>query len=243
MEDEPRQLKFKLLAEAGPHTCEAVSETEEKPSSIFEEETKTLFTEELPNLIKMFPMRTLENSLCEESKLKAKNMLEENIQSWVNASVFKNHGDCDSESPSRSQRCKAACCNELKSDADEIQSRQDTSVKEKKSIMPVTVKFLINEMRAFTCAFDIRTYMKEVKQTLSTTFQCQPADLQLMRNGAVLSDCLEISDLGVEPYGTVEIEIKANGFLKTDSIYDVPIVPDVITVRVESGIVTLHLNM
>jgi hypothetical protein len=51
-----------------------------------------------------------------------------------------------------------------------------------------------------------------------------------------LSDTLQISQLGVDPYGTVEIEIKAKGSLRTESIYDIPSVPDVITVRVVSGI-------
>jgi hypothetical protein len=244
MEDEPTQLHFELLAEAGLDTCEAVPGIEEKSSNIFEEKTNILFTEEFPNLVKMFPVRTFENSVCEETTLKAQTKLEENIQSWVDASVIKKHGDSDSERPSRSQRCKIAYCNELKTDADEIKSTQDTSTKEENSMQPITVKFLINEISAFTCAFEIHTYMKEVKQTLSRTFQCQPADLQLIRNGVVLSDTLEISELGVEPYGTVEIEIKAKGSLKTENMYDVPIVPDVITVRVESGmrIFCLHIR-
>jgi hypothetical protein len=235
MEDEPRQLSCELLVDAGLDTCNAVPGMEEKPTNIFEGKTKTLFTDDFPNLVKMFPIRTFENSICEETTLKAQMKLEESIQSWADASLLKKLGNSDCEKPSGIQTCKIAYCNELKPDENEIQPMQDASTKEKSSMQPITVKFLINGMRAFTCAFDLHTYLQEVKQTLSRTFQCQPADLQLIRNGIILSDRLEISELGVEPYGTVEIEIKAKGSLKTESMYDVPIVPDVITVRVESG--------
>lgn len=235
MEDEPRQLPCELLVDAGLDICNAVPGMEEKPTNIFEGKTKTLFTDDFPNLVKMFPIRTFENSICEETTLKAQMKLEESIQSWADASLLKKLSNSDCEKPSGIQTCKIAHCNELKPDENEIQPMQDASTKEKSSMQPITVKFLINGMRAFTCAFDLHTYMQEVKQTLSRTFQCQPADLQLIRNGIILSDSLEISELGVEPYGTVEIEIKAKGSLKTESMYDVPIVPDVITVRVESG--------
>ncbi|XP_021923748.1 IQ and ubiquitin-like domain-containing protein isoform X4 [Zootermopsis nevadensis] len=213
MEDEPTQLPFELLTAAVP--------------GIEEEKIKTLFAE-LPNSVRKY-----ENS-AHEGTTKAE-VTEENIRSWVDVSMLKKHGDSDWERPSRYQRSKTVHSDELKPDAEEIQPRHDTSTKEKNVMQPITVKFLINKINTFTSAFEVHTYMKEVKATLSRTFQCQPSDLQLFRNGAVLSDNLEISELGVEPYGTVEIEIKSKGFLKTENMYDVPIVPDVITVRVESA--------
>lgn len=215
MEDEPTQLPFELLTAAVP--------------GIEEEKIKTLFAE-LPNSVRKY-----ENS-AHEGTAKAE-VTEENIRNWVDVSMLKKHGDSDWERPSRYQRSKTVHSDELKSDA-----RQDISTKGKNVMQPITVKFLINKINTFTCAFEVHTYMKDVKATLSRTFQCQPSDLQLFRNGAVLSDNLEISELGVEPYGTVEIEIKSKGFLKTENMYDVPIVPDVITVRVESGTCNFRLH-
>ncbi|KAJ9595630.1 hypothetical protein L9F63_013182 [Diploptera punctata] len=65
---------------------------------------------------------------------------------------------------------------------------------------------------------------------------CNTQAVTLIREGKILANSLRISELGVEPYGSVEIEIEAKGSLKMESMYQVPaLVPDVITVRVESA--------
>jgi hypothetical protein len=241
MEDEPKQLPSELPAGDELYTCETVPKLEQQASNIFEEKTKTWLTEEYPNSVNMVPVRTFQNSVSEDAIMKAQTRLAKKTQNWADASVSNIYGDADWERQSESQWSKTIYSNEHKPGADEILPRQDTSVVEECRIQPVTVKFLINEMRAFTCAFEIHTYIREVKETLSRTFRCQPDDLQLIKNGEALSDSLEISELGVEPYGTVEIGIKAEGSLRTESMYDVPTVTDVITVRVESGIHIIHI--
>ncbi|PNF19657.1 hypothetical protein B7P43_G16857 [Cryptotermes secundus] len=241
MEIEPKQLPSKLQAEEELYNSETAPKLEEKPSSIFEGKTKNWLTEEYPNLDNMISVRAFQSSVNEENMLKGQNKLQKKTQNWADSSSTNKYGDADWERSSGSQGSKSVYLNGLKPHTDEILPRREPSIPEEYSIQPVTVKFLMNKTRAFTCAFGVHTYIQEVKETLSRTFRCQPIDLQLIKNGVALSDRLEISELGVEPYGTVEIEMKAKGSLKTESMYDVPIVPDVITVRVESGIHILHV--
>lgn len=236
MEIEPKQLPSKLPAEDELYNGETAPKLEQKPSSIFEGKTKRWLTEECPDLDNMISVRTFQSSVSEETMLNGQNKLQKKTQNWAESSATNKYGDDDCERSSGSQGSKSVYLNELKSRTDEILPRREPSIPEECTIQPVTVKFLINKTGAFTCAFGVHTYIREVKETLSRTFRCQPVDLQLIKNGVALSDRLEISELGVEPYGTVEIEMKAKGSLKTESMYDVPIVPDVITVRVESGI-------
>lgn len=232
MQDEPRQLPFQATM-VELDTCEVIPGGD-TPSKICEEKTKTWFTGEFSNLVKSVPVRTFKNSVREETRMKEHSRLE--IQNWVEASLLDTCGDSNSEQPSRFGRCELVNCHDLQTDADEFSFRQDIYTTNKCSMHPVTMKFVINDMRAFTCAFEMHGYVRDVRDTLSKKLQCQPADLQLIRNGVSLSDSLQISQLGVEPYGTVEIEIKSKGSLRTESIYDIPAVPDVITVRVVSGI-------
>lgn len=236
MEDEPKQLPSELPAEEELYNSETATKLEQKPSCIFEEKTKNWFPEEYTNLDNMFSVGTFQSSVSVETMLKIQNKLQKETHNGADASETNKYGNADGERSSGSQRSKSVYLNGLKPHADEILPRREPSIPEECRIQPVTVKFLINKTRAFTCAFGAHTYMREIKETLSRTFRCQPVDLQLIKNGVALSDRLEISELGVEPYGTVEIEMKAKGSLKTESMYDVPIVPDVITVRVESGI-------
>jgi hypothetical protein len=240
-EDEPKLLPFELPTGEKLYISETVPKLEQKPSCIFEGKTKEWFTEEYPNLDNMFSVRTFQNSASEESMLKVQNKLEKNTQNWADATAIIKYGDAHIEGSSGSQKSKTVHNSELKPNTDEILPRKMTSIPEELRIQPVTVKFLINKTRAFTCAFGIHTCMREVKETLSRIFRCQPVDLQMINNGIALSDYLELSELGAEPYGTVGIEIKAKGSLKTESMYDVPDVPDVITVRVESGTHILHI--
>jgi hypothetical protein len=216
MGSEPRRLPFVSLTEVVPENCEAVSGMGGK--------TETYLIQ-FPKLAKMDQFTAFQNPVSEETTLKAPNMVEKEIQNWVNVSLLKKRGDPDWERSS------------------EILSKQDISTKEELSMQPVTMKFLINDKRTFTHAFGIHTHMQDIKETLSRTFECQSDDLQLSVDGISLSDSLEVSELGVQPYGTVEIEIKAKGFLKTESIYEVPVVPDIITVRVESGTCILYLHV
>ena len=232
MQDEPRQLPFEPTT-VKLDTCEVIPGID-TPSSIYEEKTKTWFRGEFSNLVRHVPVRTFKKSVTEETRLKEQSRME--IQNWVEASLLNTCGDSDSKRPSRFGRCELVPCCELQTDADEFSSRQDIYATHKCSMHPVTMKFVINDTRAFTCAFEMHGYVREVRDTLSKKFQCQPADLQLIRNGVSLSDSLRISQLGVEPYGTVEIQIKAKGSLRTEGIYDIPAVPDIITVRVVSGI-------
>jgi hypothetical protein len=243
MEDEPKPMPPELPTGDKLHICERVPKLEQKPSCIFEGETKEWLTEEVPNLDNMFSVRTFQNSVSEETTLKVHNKLEKKTPKWADASAINKYGDAHWEGSSGSQKSKTVYSPELKPNTDEILPRKITSIPEEWRIQPVTVKFLINKTRAFTCAFEIHTCIREVKETLSRTFRCQPVDLHLIHNGIALADSLEISELGAEPYGTVEIEIKAKGSLKTESMYDVPVVPDVITVRVESGTHILHIDV
>lgn len=232
MQDEPRQPPFEPRT-VEISTCEVIPGVKTS-SKICEENTKTWFTEEFSSSIKSVPVRTFKNSVSEGTRLKEQSRLE--TQNWVEASLLNTCGNADLERPSRSERCELVHCRELQTNADELSVRQDISNIDKCNMHPVTMKFVMNDMRAFTCAFEMHRYVREVKDTLSKKMQCQPADLQLIRNGVALSDSLQISELGVEPYGTVETEIKAKGPLRTESIYDIPAVPDVITVRVVTGI-------
>jgi hypothetical protein len=234
IEEEPKPLSSELPAGGKLYMCETVSKLEQEPSCISEGKTKEWFTEEYPNLVNKFSVRTFQNSVSEETMLKVQNECEDGTQDCADASVTNKHIDADWHGPSGSLS-KTVYCNELKPDTDEILPSKVTSFPEDCRIQPVTVKFLINKTRAFTCAFGMHTCIGEVKKILSRTFRCPSVDLQLVNYGVALSDSFEISELGVEPYGTVEIEIKAKGSLKTENIYDVPVVPDVITVRVESG--------
>ena len=232
MKDEPRQLPFEPRT-VERDACEAIQGVQ-TPSKIYEEKTNPWFTEEFSNLVKSVPVRTSKNTVSGETRLKEQSRLE--IQTWVEASLLTTCGDAGSERPLKSERRELVHSRELQTDADALSSRQDIYTIDKCTMHPVTMKFVINDTRAFTFAFEMHRYVREVRDTLSKKFHCQPADLQLIRNGESLSDSLQISELGVEPYGTVEIEIKAKGCLRTESIFDIPAVPDVITVRVVSGI-------
>lgn len=230
MQDEPRQLPFERTT-VELDTCEVIPGVD-TPSKIYEEKTKTWFTEKYSDLVKSVPETTFKKPVREETRLKEQSRLE--IQNWVEASLLNTCGDSVSEWPSRFGRCELVSWCDLQTDTDEFSSKQE--IYSTCTMHPVTMKFVINDMRSFTCAFEMHGYVQDIRNMLSKKFHCQSADLQLIKNGVVLSDTLQISQLGVEPYGTVEIEIKAKGSLRTESIYDIPSVPDVITVRVVSGI-------
>lgn len=232
MQDEPRQLPFERTT-VELDTCEVIPGVD-TPSKIYEEKTKTWFTKEFSDLVKSAPDTTFKKSVKEETRLKEQSRLE--IQNWVEASLLNTCGDSNSERPSRFGRHELVSWCDLQTDTDEFSYGQDIYTTNTCSMHPVTMKFVINDMRAFACAFEMHQYVRDVRNTLSKKFHCQPADLQLIKNGVSLSDTLQISQLGVEPYGMVEIEIKAKGSLRTESVYDIPSVPDVITVRVVSGI-------
>ncbi|KAJ4444808.1 hypothetical protein ANN_06605 [Periplaneta americana] len=236
IEEVRRDLSLELSTQTEIEASEAVLEIEEVPSNAFEEKTKIWLNDEFSNLVKMFPVRTFQEAVNIQSTAEEKEKLEKKIQSWVNSSVRKKQVDRMKEKSERLQKCEIMYCTQKpKVVTDEIQNKRDISDSQIYSPQIVTVKFLINNVQAFTCAFEIDTLVRDIKEKLSSTFKCQPVDLQLVRKGVALSDSVDLAKLGVEPYGTVEIEVKAKGSLKTESMYDVPIVPDVITVRVESA--------
>ena len=202
------------------------------PSMMYEKKTKTWFNNEFSDLVKMFPVQNFQNPPCEFTP-EALEIFENKVQSWVDASLCKTRTQ---EEERELEQCRIEYDFQSKEEGKHVLSRHESVTNEACNKDTVTVKFIINKANIFTHAFEVFSYMQDVKESLAKTFKCPSSNLLLVRDGKILSDSLRISELDVEPYGSVEIDVEAKGSLKLESIYQIPpYVPDVITVRVESG--------
>ncbi|XP_047103503.1 IQ and ubiquitin-like domain-containing protein [Schistocerca piceifrons] len=110
----------------------------------------------------------------------------------------------------------------------EISSRSNT----------VTVKFVMAAGEVLTQAYDISLSVEEIKRNLSSLFRVPTQVIQLSVQGDILDDNIVLSELGVEPFGSIEIDLQStdiNYQLSTEGLYQEYPVSDVITVRVETG--------
>ncbi|XP_049806972.1 IQ and ubiquitin-like domain-containing protein [Schistocerca nitens] len=102
----------------------------------------------------------------------------------------------------------------------------------------VTVKFVMAAGEVLTQAYDISLCVGEIKRNLSSLFRVPTQVIQLSVQGDILDDNIVLSELGVEPFGSIEIDLQStdiNYQLSTEGLYQEYPVSDVITVRVETG--------
>lgn len=113
---------------------------------------------------------------------------------------------------------------------------EDAEVPE--SAETVTVKFITSTGEIFTKAFDRSNNIYDIKQQLANLFNLKTEQVHIGKNQDILNDNVKLSQLGVKPLGSIELNVEMNSsfVLNYDLIYGYISTVDVINVQNVNGV-------